>query len=188
MSQLINIQQYHPHHSDKIFVDTNVWFWMTYAASNEIETENRPLRYQTLKYPELIEKILDSGANLYHSPLTLTELSNIIDRTECEIFNTENAHIMSRKKFRDIDDSRNKVIEEIKSAWHFVNGISTCIDTNLNKTLADKSLETFASCKLDAYDSFFVRIMQENGVDRILTDDRDFLTVNGLKIMTFRKS
>ena len=58
MTTIVNIKnRVDLHHSDKFFIDTNVWFWLTYAASNEIQTQNAPARYQLEVYPEFIEKI-----------------------------------------------------------------------------------------------------------------------------------
>ena len=186
MANLIKLRDHTIHHTDKIFVDTNVWFWFTYAASNEIETENQPLRYQTLNYPEFLEKILDTGASLFHSPLTLAELSNVIDRTEKEIHNVRNQKDLTRKEFRNNLACRERVINEIEIAWRAINDISSSIDVNLNHEFSDSALKIYSQCTLDPYDSFYVKMMRDYGINSILTDDKDFLSVQGINVLTYR--
>lgn len=40
------------------------------------------------------------------------------------------------------------------------------------------------SVQLDGYDLLFVETMPANQIDAIITDDRDFTTVNGITIFT----
>lgn len=187
MANLIQLNTYSPQRTDRIFVDTNVWFWMTYAASNEMDMVERPVRYQTLKYPEFLEKVLDAGASLYHSPLTLAELSNVIERTEFDIYVEETDSNISRKEFRNIEECRSKVVSEIRLAWQLVCSTSTCVDVNLNLKLANDALSVFQDCTLDPYDSFYITIMENFGLNSILTDDKDFLTVEGVDVLTYRR-
>jgi predicted nucleic acid-binding protein len=175
MSKIINITKSNPTHTDKYFVDTNVWFWFTYCASREINTANKPRRYQVERYPEFIEKALDAGSKLFHCPLVFSELANIIERTEYDIFKTdESNNKISRKKFRDITIERDRVLKEIKMAWTTVNSISTCLDINLNKKTVTSALTHLESAPLDAYDAFYLQVMSSEGIKKLITDDRDF--------------
>ncbi|MBM4844807.1 PIN domain-containing protein [Vibrio parahaemolyticus] len=162
------------HHSDRFFIDTNVWFWFTYAASNEIQTPNSPGRYQLQRYPEFIEKILDEGASLYHSPLMLSELTNVIERTECEIYNYSNDTELTRKEFRLLTPQREKVIREVSNAWQQVTSMSTTLELTINAELANSALITLSDYSLDAYDAFYAKSMSDYGIENIVTDDADF--------------
>ncbi|WP_154180900.1 type II toxin-antitoxin system VapC family toxin [Vibrio furnissii] len=175
MANIINIQrQVVLHHTDRFFVDTNVWFWLTYAASNEIQTDNSPVRYQLERYPEFIEKILDEGASLYHSPLALSELANIIEKTEYETYLLSNDVEVTRKEFRNIEKQRQKVMLEVSNAWQQVTSMSQTLAVTLNAVLADHALQTLKTYCLDAYDAFYVKSMSDYGIINIVTDDRDF--------------
>ncbi|WP_278419979.1 PIN domain-containing protein [Stutzerimonas kunmingensis] len=146
MSELINISASRPAGTDKYFVDTNVWFWFTYCASKEINTANKPRRYQLEKYPEFIEKVLDAGAKLFHCPLAFSELANVIERTEYDIFKASGAgNNLSRKTFRSMQREREKVINEIKIAWRTVNSLSTCLDIRLGKDVVTSALTCLES-------------------------------------------
>lgn len=176
MSELINISASRPAGTDKYFVDTNVWFWFTYCASKEINTANKPRRYQLEKYPEFIEKVLDAGAKLFHCPLAFSELANVIERTEYDIFKASGAgNNLSRKTFRSMQREREKVINEIKIAWRTVNSLSTCLDIRLGKDVVTSALTCLESAPLDAYDALYLQIMSSEGITKLITDDRDFI-------------
>ncbi|ROQ24335.1 type II toxin-antitoxin system VapC family toxin [Gallaecimonas pentaromativorans] len=167
------------HHSDRFFVDTNVWFWFTYAASNEINPVNYPVRYQIEKYPLFIEKILDKGAKLYHSPLVLSELTNIIEKTEYNSYkNSHRLHNLTRKDFRDIEEKRKKVMLEVSNSWAQITSMSEALELTINSDLADFALKTLNAHSLDAYDAFYIRSMSEYQISKIITDDRDFQSLD----------
>lgn len=176
MSKLINIQGARPTHADKYFVDTNVWFWFTYCASKEINTSHKPKRYQVEKYPQFIEKALDVGAKLFHCALVFSELANVIEKTEYEIFlSRKSCRDISRKKFRAMPEERGKVVNEIKIAWTSVNSVSTCIDVNLNQKIVSPTLACLEAAPLDPYDALYLQVMSSQGISQLVTDDRDFL-------------
>ncbi|KZN15904.1 MULTISPECIES: type II toxin-antitoxin system VapC family toxin [Pseudomonas] len=180
MSKIINIQSSRPVHTDKYFVDTNVWFWFTYCASKEINTSSKPRRYQIEKYPAFIEKALDAGAKLFHCPLVFSELANVIERTEYDIFTSDKKNAgVTRKGFRKLEDERKKVIQEIKIAWSSVNSVSTCLNINLNQQTVTPAITHLESAPLDAYDAFYLQVMSSEGITQLISDDRDF-TVAGV--------
>jgi predicted nucleic acid-binding protein len=183
MTNLINIRKCTPHHLDKYFIDSNVWFWFTYAASNEISGSHAPARYQVEDYPKFIEKILDNGASLYHSPLILSEIANVIERTEYEIYLLDNpTRRITRKEFRKKTDYRKKVMEEINLAWGTIVQMSECLDIKLDAALSSNALKTLNDSLLDPYDAFYIDSMSTYDVTGILTDDSDF---NGLDISLY---
>lgn len=185
MSKIFNIINSRPIHTDKYFVDTNVWFWFTYCASKEINTPNKPRRYQVLRYPEFIEKALDAGAKLFHCPLVFSELANVIERTEYEIYKITNGNSgLSRKKFRTMKAERQKVISEIKMAWRTVNSISTCLDIKLGQQIVTPALACLESAPLDAYDAFYLQVMSSEGITSLITDDQDFMAAGVEAIFT----
>ncbi|WP_181044558.1 type II toxin-antitoxin system VapC family toxin [Aliivibrio sifiae] len=181
-TRIVNIRHHTPHHTDRFFIDTNVWFWLTYAASNEIQTQNAPIRYQLEAYPNFIEKILDEGANIYHSPLALSELANIIERTEYDIYLSNHSVHLTRKQFRKETEHRKKVMQEVSNAWQQITQMSETLDITLNKELSTKALTTLSEHQLDAYDAFYIESMSRYNVTNIVTDDSDF---NGLDISLY---
>ena len=180
---LINIAKHSPKGTDKYFVDSNVWFWFTYAGSNEIQSDERS-RYQLKIYPDYIEKILDEGARLFHSPLTLSELTSVIEKTEYDVYCQRNPEQrISKKKFRAKPDCRKRVLSEVSTAWKTINQISECLDITLNSNIANEALAKLNDSMLDPYDAFFLHSMANYSVDSILTDDGDFVG-SGVSVYT----
>jgi len=188
MTDVFKIDKATPTHHDKYFVDTNVWFWFTYCASKEMIGLGAK-RYQLYKYPEFIEKVLDSGARLYHCPLVYSELANVIEKAEYRIYLSENQDIdVSRKEFRQIPERRANFLKELKHAWKSVEGISNCIDVKLNSALVSRAGEVLGESVLDPYDAFYFNIMKIAGIDNIVTDDQDFLSSGVGSLYTANKS
>lgn len=182
MTEINNLRKATPHHSDKYFIDTNVWFWVTYAASNEIETPNAPLRYQLQEYPAFIEKILDEGACIYHSPLTLSELTNIVEKTEYDIYKEDTGEELTRKQFRMLPELRARVMGEVSNAWKQITQMSESLDINIDANISNKALDALNKHCLDAYDAFYIESMAVNQITKIVTDDSDF---NGLDLSLY---
>lgn len=185
MPTIYSVQKTKPVHQDRYFIDTNVWFWFTYCASKEISTEHSPKRYQLEKYPEFIEKALDAGAKIYHCPLVYTELANIIEKTEFDIYCENNPDMtMTRKKFRRLESERKRVIAEIDLAWRTINGLSTCLDINLRKDRIASIHALLGRTSLDSYDALYLCLMEQEGIEKIITDDSDFVTSTVAHIYT----
>lgn len=185
MTNVYDIRNVYPDRKDRYFVDTNVWFWFTYCSSKEIVGEAVPRRYQVEKYPQFVEKVLDEGAKLYHCPLVFSELANIIEKTELEIYNYENPdNTISRKQFRAIPSERSKFIEELKQAWRVISSISNSIEVSLDGALVKSASGVLENSCLDPYDAFYFSLMKNEGIEKIITDDKDFATTNISSIYT----
>lgn len=183
MIKSIDVEE--PVRTDRYFVDSNVWFWFTYCASREIEINDAPRRYQLEKYPEFLQKVLDSGAKIYHCPLVYAELANIIERTEYEIYKATNSGVVkTRKEFRSDSGRRKAVVDEIKMAWDTINSISNSLSFSLNNAIVEGVHSLFENSALDAYDAFYCYLMEKSDIKKIITDDADFNSVEGQELYT----
>lgn len=180
----ININDCTPKAGDKFFVDTNVWFWSTYVSSKTIADKTKPQDYQRIKYPAFLESLLNAKAELYFSPLILAELANIIEQAEFEIYKMYNPtdNKISKKRFRSQPAERASVISEIKTAWDTISAMSTCIETTIDLNFSQSSIELMRDTTLDAYDSFYIKSANISSIKNILTDDKDFRSVDGIDI------
>jgi predicted nucleic acid-binding protein len=184
MHSVHDISKYSPTHTDKFFVDTNVWFWFTYAGSKEITTDSAPVRYQIEKYPKFIEAVLDAGARLFHCSLTLAEISNVIENTEYELYCKSKGVSISKKNFRRIPEERTKVMKEIETAWRSIKSVSENLDAKLCRDFNEEAISLLKKSYVDANDAFFINVMKQNSIQFILTDDNDFSTLDTSKIFT----
>lgn len=185
MAQVLSIQKETPKKNERYLIDTNVWFWFTYASNKIGAIPNTPSKYQLEHYPKFIESILKENAQPCHSSLSLTELANIIEKTEFDIYKVEsNQPYLERKAFRKLQSEKQKVISEIEAAWSVINQISCCIDSKVDKSFMDSSFEFYKKSPLDPYDAVFLQTMSANKIDYIVTDDIDFQNVNSLILLT----
>lgn len=183
----ILIDTFEPKVGDRFFVDTNVLYWISYVASKEIhDLPNPPKDYQVEKYPAFIEKVLNCGGKLYTSPLLLSELANIIESSEFEIYKKFNPdkNGISKKKFRKIRVERKAVVDEIRVAWDTIGTFSQRLDNKIDENFSNSCIELLESSCLDAYDASYVIFAKEHGINYMITDDKDFLSVDGVQVLT----
>lgn len=185
---IFDITTTEPKSDDVFFVDTNVWYWLTYASSKTfLNKDQAPSEYQTTLYPDFIQKALNVSAKLYYSPLSLAELANTIENIEFgifEMFNINDGKRIHRKQFRKIAKERKGVVQEVEAAWDTIASLANSLDCELTEKLSEASMEIFKSSNLDPYDAFFIEIMRTNNLTKIITDDADFGSTTGLQIFT----
>lgn len=167
---------------EKFYVDTNVWYWATYIPSKSF-IANPPKDYQAEHYPNFIESVLNNNSELYFSPITLIELSNIIERAEWEIYKaTHNDSTITLKRFRKITAERKAVVDEIKTAWDSISTMAKMLPTHIEEGLSNQIMETLESEILDGYDALYFHIMKVNNITNIITDDKDFRGIDGVNL------
>lgn len=166
-----------PQTDARFFVDTNVWYWMTYVASKSFVADE-PLDYQTRYYPDFIEQVMNNKASLYYSPLTLVELTNLIERSEWKIHNHFKGGNLKLKEFRKNDACRMDVIAEVTSAWSSVTSMAKPIELKVDEDLPSLFLDIVSKYKIDGYDALFFQAMKEAKISNVITDDKDFRNID----------
>lgn len=178
----VDIKKNKPSSEHGYFVDTNVWYWATYAASKTFYG-NAPRDYQILHYPEFIQDALDVKAKLYYSPLVLVELSSLIENSELGIYRALNSSPkFPIKNFRGIEAERKAVLNEIDNAWAQVKGMAEPLPLGVGEKVDDSVMGLIRDFKIDGYDALYCHFMKESGVTNILSDDKDFRYVGGLSL------
>jgi len=187
MGQIFNIRATTPESSDRYFIDTNVWYWFTYCGSNQFAEENSR-RYQLIQYPRFIEKILEVGAKIITCPLVYTELANLIERNEYNEYlsiKQLEPNQFSRKQFRENKSSREKVLNEIHTAWSTICSIAPdCLELRLDLHTANAAHTFMSQSMLDPYDAIFIHFLNSHNINMLLTDDGDMMTTNIEQIFT----
>lgn len=181
-ADIIDIRFDKPKHQDVFFVDTNVWYWLTY--SNASHTAKN---YQTKDYPDYINKIRSVNSRLVRCNLTLAELAHVIEDTEFKIFCSTNGYNPERyhkKEFRhNFQAERDNVTKEIENSWMQVEQFSDGIPITIDDNSANTFITDLKNHKLDGYDLLYLDAIRKNCV-QILTDDGDFATVPGITVFT----
>jgi predicted nucleic acid-binding protein len=178
----LDIRKKEPAKGDIFFVDTNVWYWTTYAASKQFFTK-APKDYQIEFYPNFIEKALTNEADLYYSPLTLIELTSLIERSEFEVFKAfEGDPNYTFKRFRNNDAQRKSVIEELRTAWGQVQAMAKELPATIETGLSENLISMVENYRIDGYDALYIKFMQDNKISNIITDDKDFRKIDGVNL------
>ena len=181
-ANIVDIRFDKPTHKDVFFVDTNVWYWLTYSNAS-----HSAMNYQTKDYPAYIQKTRSVKSKLMHCKLTLAELSHIIEDTEFKIFcNSKgyNSNKFSKKEFRhNYKVERETVINEIENSWIQVEQLSEGYSVTIDDNTAETFITDLKSQKLDGYDIFYLDVIRKNSA-QVLTDDGDFSTIPGITVFT----
>ncbi len=172
-----------PRRSDKLLVDSNIWYWLTYSqASYGIEPWRQPM---ISIYPEYVNKALAVGAKLFYCGLSLAELAHLIEKTEHQIFNAT----LKPKEFRhNYPQARANVVAEVQAAWGQVRSIAKSLSFKLNQITSDSALQKFQQASVDGYDLFLLEAMFQQNKLSVLTDDGDFATVSGIRVFTANRN
>lgn len=179
---LRDITQVSPVEGESFFVDTNVWYWMTYVASKSFIPKG-PKPYQIENYPDFVEQAKNNKAVLYYSPLTLVELTGLIEHAEFEIFKAyKNEPGFSFKRFRNDEKQRKVVIEELQSAWEQVQQLAVELPAKISDGLANEVMDALQKFNIDGYDSLYYYFMKNNNIVNIITDDKDFRGIDGIEL------
>lgn len=174
-----------PKLADKFFVDTNVWYWLTYSRS--IQGTNIPLRYQMKHYPDYIQQALKAQSKLFKSGLSFPEIAHLIERNERDIFNSTNPNnlTVTSKEFRhNYPNERSNVIQEVQTSWQQIEQFGDTVDVFINDAMLSKADTRFAQDKLDGYDILMIESILANGITMVITDDADFGTIRGITVFT----
>lgn len=169
-------------HQISFYVDTNIWYWLTYSNSN---TEEFAPDYATLLYR------LNNLTNikLLYSHLTFAELTAIIESDLYHSYQERTGMHLRRKSYRAIPRERNNVVDNIASSIYQISQIAEPTDDSfveiLNYIKPDDFISTLRRTTLDGTDILMANFIKQNGVKNVITNDRDYLTISDLNIYTY---
>jgi len=181
-AEVVDIHPDSPMATDIFFVDTNVWYWMTYPAA----TASFP--GQMSDYPAFVNRSLAAGSKICSSGLSLAELSHLIEKTEREIYEKSVSLIRAKEYRHNLPGERSRVVSEVAAAWGQVKSLSSSLALTVDEKATDAALDRFQTEKMDCYDLFMLETMKNHGVVQIITDDGDFATVAGIRVFTANRN
>ena len=181
-ADVVDIRRDRPRATDKILVDTNVWYWYSY---NEARFSHQPPKsYQLKQYPEYVFKASKSKrASLFYCGLSLSELAHLIEQAEHSIFDP--GGLIANKDYRhNYAAERRNVMAKIRTSWSKVKNIASPLEVLVSGSSTDTALARLDRAQIDGYDAFFLEAMEKASLNQILTDDGDFVTVPGIQVFT----
>jgi len=187
-ADVVDIRADLPNPNDSFLVDTNVWYWLTYLPASQ---SAQP--YQIQQYPRYLKRSTAVGASLRYCGTTFAELAHLIESAEYKSFCVRqgiqpNSQIKSKDFRHNYSNERQDVQDEVGISWGQVSAMASIVDVPLNALTINASATLFGQVCLDGYDLFTVEAMRQSGILKIITDDKDFLTVPDIIVLTANNS
>jgi predicted nucleic acid-binding protein len=185
-AEVVDIKIDLPQPGDIFMVDTNAWYWIVYSRSSQasVSEKNQPKAYQTKHYPAYIKKAITAKAKLHYCGLTLSELAHNIEKIEKDIFSSDPANPTLKEYRHNHSTERAKVAAEVEASWDMVKAMGKLVSMTIDEETIDAALARFQSQPLDGYDLFMAEGMKAKSIQKIITDDGDFVTVPGIIVFT----
>ena len=185
-AQVVDLRSDNPRVGDRFYVDTNAWFWATYA--NVQFAPKPPAQRRVSAYSSYLKRALVSKAELYWCGLSLAELAHQIEKTEYDIFcqATPTPAPILKEYRHNFSYERQRVVQEIQTAWQSVEDMGQPLPSSLTidaKTVA-AGLQQLSQLPLDGYDLFTLQALQASGISQVISDDGDFCMVPGTTLFT----
>lgn len=169
--------------TDVFLVDTNVWYWLTYLRSSQMPRP--PAYYQTRYYPNYLKDARKARANLFYCGTVFSELAHRIESDENKFYCAKRGIEISGKDFRhNYPQERKNVQDEVAIAWGQVTSMANIAAVKLDSATISATATLFGKVGLDGYDLIAVEAMRRNNIAYIITDDKDFMTVPGITVLT----
>lgn len=168
--------------AENILLDTNIIYFMTYASSKVIPTNLKPKSAQTDCYSSHFEELLKRKNKFYYSQFSIPELYHIIARTEAQIDSVNND--FDKKKWLR-EGGRELVSDQMKMILQEINGLAKVLPIIDNSLITPENfIQSYESVYLDGYDIYLRNEMEVHNLKYIMTDDRDFLSVPEVTVIT----
>lgn len=172
--------------ADKYFFDTNIW--KVIHSPVAIPDLDDPIVESYREYPAALEKIKKAGAQIYVSPILLSEYFNMRLNQEFEEWQSfENKPEYTLKQFRrELYSSEYAPI--IKNVHFEIKQIlkdATLVPDIHNVDEINKAIERLGQQSLDVNDTYYYGLCEKNGYI-FVTHDTDFKRA-GVNVLTANK-
>lgn len=172
---------------DEVFaIDTNVLLWTHYSKASNPHFRTHP--YQVTEYPNFIAKLLANGNKMVTTVLNISELISVVEKKEYEIYNLVNRNRgnMRFKQYRNLPNERLSYQNEIN---HILNEIRSSYNDQIEVIeITKENLESFCQeidqTKCDIFDYIVIEYLKSININNYISDDKDFLNVDGIKLYT----
>lgn len=181
-AEVVDIRSDRPRATDVFLVDSNVWFWMTYAVASQ--GTQGPAAPPPAAYYTYFKRALTAKAKFYYCGLSMAELAHQIEKVEYDLFVASNQAVTAKQYRHNFPTERAHVVNEVQSAWAAVRQIAAPLVVTIDDPTTNSALSRLSSQQLDGYDLFMIEAMTTAGIRQILTDDGDFCTVPGIQVFT----
>lgn len=176
----VNISSIDP--KELFALDTNILYWTHYSQASVPVL--RALPYQVKKYPNFIEALLDNGNVLVTTVLNVSELSHVVENSEWRIYKAVNGVNIKKKEFRKLTKERLHYQNEMETIMlQLIETYGKQIKViEITETDVAGYVNNIRNNACDIFDFIIISKLKGLGIVNYITDDRDFLTIDGINV------
>lgn len=166
----------------KFCLDTNVLYWYTYPRYGLGEKDNK---HHSQVYYDFVDKLVADGNPLITTIYNVSELLNIVEKHEWEIYKRLNPQFpIDKKDYRRIASERTNLQQIMKTTISNVKNICTIVDFNFSSEGLDCYVDSFTKHRCDVFDYLILTYYVESSDINVISDDNDFSTYSGINLYT----
>ena len=180
---IVNINQFSSiNNSKEYFLDTNVLYWYVYPRYG---LTKKSVKYQAQPYYDFIDKLVADGNPLFTSVYNISELLNVIEKNEFDIFLATNPNChYTLKDYRKDNTERKKLKNLLNITLSNAEAVCTILDFNFTYSQLENFTKTFSSHRCDPFDYVILTNCIATNHTNIISDDNDFTTVSEINLYT----
>ncbi|MHC1772828.1 MAG: PIN domain-containing protein [Flexilinea sp.] len=169
-----NNQQYSFSENDRLFFDTNIWFFI-YGPQSSSDINRQRI------YSSAFRDIISRNCKIFIDVLVLAEFINRMARFSFDLWCEENQLSINYKDFRSMDVYK-PIVFEIEKTAQMILVDSIPIESGFSQMDISSILKTLQNGQQDFNDLSIVNTCQINHL-KLITDDSDFKSTN-IEILT----
>lgn len=164
-------------------LDTNVLYWYTYPRYTC--EANRGIQLHAQPYYDFVDTLVSNGNPLITTRYNISELINIIEKHEFEIFCAKNTDAKyTIKDWRRMPQQRKALKKILKTTIENAKAICSVLDFNFSESILDACVNSLDCHRCDVFDYAIISFYQRTNHLNIITDDDDFTSIEGLRLFT----
>lgn len=163
------------------FLDTNVLYWYSYPRFNS--KDNLPRN--AIAYYNFVDSLVAAGNPLYTSIYNLTELLNVIEKHEYELYAKMHPELpYSRKDYRKIPKERSALKNILSTSIDNVKAICNILSFQFELEILDSFVNQLSEHRCDIFDFAILKNCISDGKINVISDDNDFSTMESINLYT----
>lgn len=181
-SKIVDINTYVSINNTRaFFLDTNVLYWYTYPRFNS----QLELPQNAKIYYRFVDNLVAAGNPLYTSIYNLTELLNVIEKNEYNLYLKIHPELpYTKKDYRRITSERTALKQILSTSIANVKNICNILCFDFNIDYLDSFIKLLAEHRCDIFDYVILKNCISNDKLNIISDDSDFNTMEIINLYT----
>lgn len=178
-ADVVDIATDSPSPSDRIVVDSCVWYPLTYSGITAAEGR------RFAPYGNYLKKLRTAGGTALISAVSFVEVAKKIEHVEFDKYRARTGYALDAKAARSEPAHWATVTSEIDVSWKQMHALGTSCASSIGPSCVSNAAAGLRAGELlDGGDAIIVADARREGVDLVLTDDSDYGTLHGIRVLT----